>query len=436
MAVASEATDPTTDSTTTSEPTSTSRPSSTVANDLELRLLEHRRELLDDRAEYVNWWLVATAIFLTLLGLILPLMAYRGFRRLDRMEADAQRSLQEIQDHAKQAGLQLKTLDDRAKVIAEGTKLADSRMRTMTAESTIEDPARAENMSAIVRDSGMSVTGLAISEAIAAQQRKDYRSSIDKWRQVALISSERDPKQAARAWFSVGFLLEIQVGDIKDDRAKFDDAIEAYGSAIRLHPDYSEAYFNRGNLRYQLCQYEAAILDYTSSIRILSKPSALYNRGNAYFRSQRFVEAVADYDRALSMLHERPDVSIMHILHNKANALLGEGKLQQAQECLRSALSMGNVSENTRHNMDFVDEIRNLDSRPDVQTDSALKQDGQLSILMQLDASVEDMQQLSRVPHKDNFGNVGSMGSQQMTGGKGGKGGSGFGIVLQSMREI
>ena len=400
---------------------------------MELRLLE---QLLDDRAEYVNWWLVATAIFLTLLGLIVPFMVYRGSRRFDQMEADARRSLREIQELAKQAESRLKTLDDRAKVITEGTKLADSRMRTMTAESTIEDPESAENVSAIVRESGMSVTGLAISEAIAAQQRTEYRSAIDKWRQVALISSDRDPRQAARAWFSVGFLIEIQVSDIKDDRATVDEAIEAYDSAIRLNPDYSAAFFNRGNLRYQLGQYEAAILDYSSSIRLLAKPSALYNRGNACFRSQRFLKAVADYDRALSMLHEHPDVSIMHILHNKANALLGEGKLQQAHECLRSASSMGEVPENTRYNMDFVEQIRNLDSRPVVETDSALKQDGQLSIHMQLDASPEDMQRLSNVRHKDNFGNVGSMGSHQMKGGKGGKGGSGFGIVLQSTRKM
>ena len=142
---------------------------------------------------------------------------------------------------------------------------------------------RAENTSAILRRSGMSVIGLAISEAIAAQQRNDYQSAIDKWRTVALVSSEIEPVQAARAWFSVGFLFEIQVHDNEADRANLNEAIEAYSSSIRLDGDYADAYFNRGNLRYRLRQYDAAIIDYASSSRLSPKPSVFYNRGNAYF---------------------------------------------------------------------------------------------------------------------------------------------------------
>ena len=304
----------------------------------------------------------------------------------------------------------------------------------MTAESTVEDPKGAESASAIMRKSGLSVAGLTISEAIAAQQSKDYRSALAKWHQVAFVSEENDPEQAARAWFSVGFLIEIQVHAVDADRDTLERAIGAYDSAIRLHPEYSEAYFNRGNLRCRLSEYEPAALDYTSSARILPKPRVYYNRGNAYFRCQRFPEAVADYDTALSLLHQHPDVAVMHLLHNKGNALLAEGKLQKAQECLRGAGSLGELPENTRLNLDFIDAIREIDGRPIIDTDSAVKKNGRLCIFMQLDASVEDLEPLKSVPHKDNFGNVGSMGSREMKGGPGGKGGAGFEIALQAVR--
>ena len=54
-------------------------------NDLRRELLNYRAEALDDRAKTVDWWLAATAIFLTLLGIVAVIAGYVSFKRFARL---------------------------------------------------------------------------------------------------------------------------------------------------------------------------------------------------------------------------------------------------------------------------------------------------------------------------------------------------------------
>ena len=71
------------------------------------------------------------------------------------------------------------------------------------------------------------------------------------------------------------------------DGKKYTDplkAIEYLNNAIKLQPDYAQAYYNRGNAYYGLGLYQRAIKDYNETIRLKPKDvDAYYNRGNAYF---------------------------------------------------------------------------------------------------------------------------------------------------------
>ena len=63
---------------------------------------------------------------------------------------------------------------------------------------------------------------------------------------------------------------------------RHDEAIADYDQAIRLKPDYAEAYNNRGNAKRALERHDEAIVDYNEAIRL--KPDfaePYYNRGNA-----------------------------------------------------------------------------------------------------------------------------------------------------------
>jgi len=61
-------------------------------------------------------------------------------------------------------------------------------------------------------------------------------------------------------------------------------AIEYLNKAIKLQPDYAQAFYNRGNAYYGLKMYQRAIKDYNETIRLKPKDvDAYHNRGNAYF---------------------------------------------------------------------------------------------------------------------------------------------------------
>jgi len=88
----------------------------------------------------------------------------------------------------------------------------------------------------------------------------------------------------------------------KDD---YDRAIVDYTEAIRLRPDYSEAYFFRG-VAYQngVADADRAIADYTEAIRL--KPDygiAFSNRGIIYQNLKKDLpRAIADYTEAIRLL--------------------------------------------------------------------------------------------------------------------------------------
>ena len=63
---------------------------------------------------------------------------------------------------------------------------------------------------------------------------------------------------------------------------EYEAAIVDFDQAITLDPNYSDAYYNRGNANSKLAKYESAIVDFDQAIRL--KPdfaSAFNNRGVA-----------------------------------------------------------------------------------------------------------------------------------------------------------
>ena len=92
------------DETERKQPTHESNRGTTSAHiEIDRRFNELRRELLDARAKTIDWWLAATAIFLTLLGVSAAILGYFGFKRLDRIESEARENLEKSEKHAKDA---------------------------------------------------------------------------------------------------------------------------------------------------------------------------------------------------------------------------------------------------------------------------------------------------------------------------------------------
>jgi tetratricopeptide (TPR) repeat protein/S1-C subfamily serine protease len=78
-------------------------------------------------------------------------------------------------------------------------------------------------------------------------------------------------------------------------------AINNYTQAIRLDPNYSDAYYRRAVARYDQGDKQGAITDYNEAIRLNpNKAIAYYNRGVALYNLRDYQAAIADFSQYIS----------------------------------------------------------------------------------------------------------------------------------------
>ena len=276
----------------------------------ERRFNELRDELLDDREKMVDWWLEATAIFLTLLGVAAAILGYFGFKRLDRIESQARENMEESERHAREAQHYLEEIKARRDE-------ADSLVEGMNAEVVGDDPDKAsEVVENVQQNPDSSPIDRAVAAALSLQQQNRSEEAIEKWRSIANIVEETDSELAARAWFSVGYLaLLVEKWDRKM-------VLNAYDKALRLNPNLVEAYHNRGMIKITFGQLEAALADYDAAIaRNPDYAQAYYSRGMVKeFLDQREA-ALADYDAAIA---QKPDYTQAYYNRGMVKGALGQ----------------------------------------------------------------------------------------------------------------
>ena len=257
------------------------------------RFNELRRELLDHRVKTVDWWLAATAIFLTLLGIVTVIAGYLSFKRFREIEAEARGNVESSRKYAEEARNLVGEIKERRDEV-------NSLVEGMTAEDVQNDPDEAQRAAKNVReDPSSSPISQAVAAAVLFQRQGKIEEAIEKWRAVAVISEGSDQEPAVQAWFSVGYLSQ------EHKTNALETAIDAYDRAIRLKPDYAETYNNRGNAKNDLGRHDAAIADYDRAIRLKPDYAETYNnRGNAKNDLGRHDAAIADYDEAIRL---KPD---------------------------------------------------------------------------------------------------------------------------------
>ena len=191
----------------------------------------------------------------------------------------------------------------------------------MNAESADDDPTKAKQVVEDIRENPQaSSTDKAIAEAVSLQEQGDVEEAIKIWRGIADAFEDADRDLAGRAHFSVGYLLYLQ--------EKFEDAIASYDQAVRLKPDYVDAYNNRGNLRDDLGQRSAAIADFDEAIRLKSDyTDAYFNRGITKYHMERYADAVVDFDQAIRL---KPDYIEAYLNRGIVKDLLGRHEIALA----------------------------------------------------------------------------------------------------------
>ncbi len=84
---------------------------------------------------------------------------------------------------------------------------------------------------------------------------------------------------------------------------QYGKAIEAYEHAIKLKPDYTQAFVNCGGAYYNIGDYKLAIENYSIGIKL--NPNSVYecynNRGNAYRKKGEYERAIEDHNEAIKL---------------------------------------------------------------------------------------------------------------------------------------
>ena len=91
-------------------------------------------------------------------------------------------------------------------------------------------------------------------------------------------------------------------GNARSAKGDVEGALQDYNEAIRLKPDYADAFNNRGNVRCAKGDLEGALQDYSEAIRL--KPDyaeAFYNRGVARYAKRDVVGALHDLIEAIRL---------------------------------------------------------------------------------------------------------------------------------------
>ena len=88
----------------------------------------------------------------------------------------------------------------------------------------------------------------------------------------------------------------------KNNKEKYQKAIDTYDKAIELKPDLHIAYYNRGLVKFELKQYNEAIDDFNKAIKLEPDDvGACYMRGLAKFALKQYNEAIVDYNKAIEL---------------------------------------------------------------------------------------------------------------------------------------
>lgn len=126
---------------------------------------------------------------------------------------------------------------------------------------------------------------------------KDYRGAIDKYNQAIRLNPNFVEAYLKRAE------MRYKLGD---DRGALEDCRQA----LEIDPNYGEAYYYQGRARYRLGYSQSAIDAHTQAIRLEPENGqAYYHRGVAYHDLNDKANAIRDWQTAAELFQAQGDLS-------------------------------------------------------------------------------------------------------------------------------
>ena len=120
-------------------------------------------------------------------------------------------------------------------------------------------------------------------------------------------------------------------------KTNYDQALADANRAIQLDPQLAIAYYARGTAYYSKNDYDHAITDITLAIRIDPNFAYTYNnRGNAYYSKKDYDRAIADYTQTIRL---NPNYALAY--QNRGNAYQAKGDTARANADYAKAKELG-----------------------------------------------------------------------------------------------
>jgi len=126
------------------------------------------------------------------------------------------------------------------------------------------------------------------------------------------------------------------LGAIYAQEGFYEKAFQNFNIAITLKADHTEAWFNKGNLLYNLQNFKESIFSFTEAINL--RPNyieALLKRSDALFEIGSYEQALQDSNLVISL-----DSTCAEAWLNKGNALDGMMMLEEALFCYDRAIQL------------------------------------------------------------------------------------------------
>jgi tetratricopeptide (TPR) repeat protein len=118
-------------------------------------------------------------------------------------------------------------------------------------------------------------------------------------------------------------------------KGRYKNAVDRFNEVIKLKDDYPNAYFNRGELYFELKQYTEAIGDYDRAIELSKTDPQYFNsRGHCRYLLESYDEAIEDYRKAVEL---GSDSAVYQT--DLADALQATGQWEEAAEMYRQAVA-------------------------------------------------------------------------------------------------
>jgi tetratricopeptide (TPR) repeat protein len=100
-------------------------------------------------------------------------------------------------------------------------------------------------------------------------------------------------------------LIQSNLGNALARKQLWDEAIDRLQEAVRLRPDYADAYFNLGSVLFQKGQIDQAIAQWQKALAIRPRDAEAHRNLASALRKQGNVkEAISEYEQALNIVPE------------------------------------------------------------------------------------------------------------------------------------